>query len=719
MLKRILMLAMTVLVLVEILIGTTAAQDQCTSRVESLTLNTVDGYQEIPVLVMGDSRLDPVEQTVDITAEATANTASNVRVLPKRDAQVLVSLPAGTTVTAVGKVAFADGDTWIQVKLPDGDRLGWVYQPLLDNPSGYDNVLPFNPDTLKPYYIIPSAYILSQSTESCGGVVLQNPLNVPARITINTLGIEWTGTLYLERDTANLSVSVLQGAGEAFAPNQSTPIALIPGASLSTVISPQAVVQSAKPLAPLAVPETPLALDSLPVKVEMPQPLTLDAIERLTTPNHQRIPRNFSASYTCEVREVQAPAWSMDSGEVTTLTTFSGCNTDNRFLFQLSRTFTNMQYQLISASEDEILIGATGDIGTISLDPHTLQIRPGGYINSSLYSILVPLTFPVIPVPQLHPSNPPAFTLIPSYAGGSVVYTGGYTQNVQSKYEVEVTHTYTFNAFSGLLTRLEYQEWMTACYFCVPSIGNRVPFQLVHLVWNLDSTTMPMSAPDVETPDTPTPIPTQAPTVRPAVTTAPIVTPTPAVTATPTPDVRALFTDDFSDGDLSGWDTTFAADAVEIAMLDGNATLHITGKHTDYLSLGLTDTALFDGARELEARILFRSLGDGEGMMNFNLMSENPGHDSGYSALVTYNGAFLADRDGGFEALEPYHETRFRIPSGRWHTIRLALKGNSLNLMINGESVRMARVEPRDTGVPVFIFDRGMEIYLDDVVIRR
>lgn len=211
----------------------------------------------------------------------------------------------------------------------------------------------------------------------------------------------------------------------------------------------------------------------------------------------------------------------------------------------------------------------------------------------------------------------------------------------------------------------------------------------------------------------PTPTPTLAPTATPT------LTPTPVPTLTPTLDVRALLINDFSDEDLSAWDTTFAADVVEITEIDGNAVLHITGAQNDYVSLGFNDVTLLDGARELEARIMFQNLGHGDGMINFNLMSENPGHASGYSAVITYNGAFLADRNGGFRSIEPYHDVAFRIPARRWHTIRLSLKQQRLNLTINGESVRMAKVTERDSGVPVLIFDKGMEIYLDDVVIRR
>jgi hypothetical protein len=454
--------------------------------------------------------------------------------------------------------------------------------------------------------------------------------------------------------------------------------------------------------------------------VTLPQPLTAGAIERLTMPNHLRIPADFWASYACERREAGAPAWSAETGEVVTLTSFSGCDWDNRFLFQLSRTFPQMSYHLIGASENAIVLGSTGDITSITLDPVTLQIRPGGYVSASMYSILVPLTFPVIHAPQLHPNNPPPLTLIPSFAGSSVVYSASYTKHEEGKFQIEVTHTYTFNAYSGLLTRLEYEEWLTACYYCVASIAQRVPTRLAHLVWNLEGTNMPLSAAEAPEP-TPTTVRTAlpAPTLTPAATSTPAPTATSAATATPTPDGRALYSDDFSRGDLAGWDTTHAADAVEIAVLDGNPVLHITGAQTDYVSLAFADPALLDGATEIEARIMFRSLGDGDGMFNFNLMSENPGHGSGYSAVVTYDGAFLADRDGGFLALDAYHETRFRIPAGRWHTIRLSLKQGSLNLVINGEAVRMARVEPRSAGVPVFIFDRGMDIYLDDVAVRR
>ena len=206
----------------------------------------------------------------------------------------------------------------------------------------------------------------------------------------------------------------------------------------------------------------------------------------------------------------------------------------------------------------------------------------------------------------------------------------------------------------------------------------------------------------------------QSSTPTPSPTATPSLTPTPSPTATPD---TTVFFDNFEDGNLDGWDLRYANNAVEIAVVDGNRVLYITGTQDDFISLGFLDD--LNGANVLEARMQFIDLGLNNSSMNFNLMSENPGHALGYSALISIGGAFFADRDGGFQMIEAItvHDTTFEF--NRWYTVRFQLINSSLNLLIDGRSIHLARVEPRQTGSPVFIFDTGMKFYLDDVRIQK
>ena len=194
-------------------------------------------------------------------------------------------------------------------------------------------------------------------------------------------------------------------------------------------------------------------------------------------------------------------------------------------------------------------------------------------------------------------------------------------------------------------------------------------------------------------------------------------------TATPTPrpttTTEVLFFDDFSDGDLAGWDLSYASDAAEVIEVEGNQVLHVTGAQTDYISLGFTDVSR--RAKVLEADLQFVGNDDSsEGMVNFNLVSELPGHGKGYSAVIFLpaSGISLADRYNNFQPLNPTINTPFTIQRGAWIHIRFELVEDVLSLYLDEVLVQQAEVNPMRFGVPLFILERGLEVYLDNVKVE-
>ena len=180
---------------------------------------------------------------------------------------------------------------------------------------------------------------------------------------------------------------------------------------------------------------------------------------------------------------------------------------------------------------------------------------------------------------------------------------------------------------------------------------------------------------------------------------------------------HTIFFDDFEDSDLAGWDTSFAEHAVEVINLDGNNVLHITGEQNDFVSLGFSGD--FNGAPVIEARMQLVDLGPNNGSVVFNLMSENPGHASGYSALISIGGASFLNRNDNFRDIEPNTRHDFHIELNHWYHIRFESTSQALTLSVNDEIVQIAQVEVLETGEPVFIFDRGMEVYLDDIRVEQ
>jgi Tol biopolymer transport system component len=178
-------------------------------------------------------------------------------------------------------------------------------------------------------------------------------------------------------------------------------------------------------------------------------------------------------------------------------------------------------------------------------------------------------------------------------------------------------------------------------------------------------------------------------------------------------DDTVLFFDDFEDGDLQGWDLTYALDAVEVIEIDGNSVLHVTGEQTDFASLGF-DSFQGEGVI-LEARVYFLNSTRGE-PMDFNVASEMPGHGSGYSALIDpfANNVFLAERDNGFRGLD----TGGQMPNfsrETWHLMRFQIIDDHLTLFFDGELFLHTTVTSDLQGEPLFIFSVGNELYLDDV----
>jgi hypothetical protein len=191
-----------------------------------------------------------------------------------------------------------------------------------------------------------------------------------------------------------------------------------------------------------------------------------------------------------------------------------------------------------------------------------------------------------------------------------------------------------------------------------------------------------------------------------------VIQPITAQDATPSPD-GILFHDDFEDGDLQGWDTSFGTG--EIATLeDGNHVLHITPQ-SDYISLGFIGEA--KRGVVLEARMYFINSTRGDAF-NFNVSSELPGHGLGYSALIAPDNAsvFLAERIDGYRNLD-VSGTMPDFDFNSWHVFRFQHIDDTLTLYYDGAPLLQTTVTSNLSGEPLFIVGRGMELYIDDVYV--
>lgn len=185
---------------------------------------------------------------------------------------------------------------------------------------------------------------------------------------------------------------------------------------------------------------------------------------------------------------------------------------------------------------------------------------------------------------------------------------------------------------------------------------------------------------------------------------------------TPTPDATLRFFSDFEAEDVNAWELADAANAVSFVRVDGNGVLWINGTQRDYISLRLKQA--YRDVNTLEMRVMFLDDGRRDGVMNLNLFSDGTGHARGFSALVSRYGAFLAERQDNFNVLDAIQSQPFTLELGRWYTLRFHLRRQLLTLFVDDVAVVTSRVDPStQQGVPVFIFDSGMSLYIDNVAL--
>lgn len=439
-----------------------SAQGVCANHTEILMIETANGLIELPVVMMGDLEIATLPQPDKITLEAIPNTNANIRATPNQNASVLAVASRGVAITASGR-----SGSWIEVILPDDPlKNGWIFGDLLDV-AGDIQTLSEHDATGAALEITPTALEIS-GTDECASVMIQTASSVT--LIINEQVVDIHGTILV--DFAEDEMRITNLAGYAVLTQDNDAVSIPAGAAFDAELVP----------AQDFFTERILPVHQLTEIIIPAEPLTQEQIDRLTAPFSERIVPNFTATYGCVSRETQSMNWPI-GGRINNLREFTNCSSTNVFsYFKVNGQVGSPQtYRLVSADGNIVLDGGA----TIVLDPVSMM-QPNGQ-----YSIFMPLTFPAIGVPSMPVHDGPdlpAFTLSPSMQGSSVVYSGGYTWAF-SMYTREVQETYTFDASTGLLTRMEHTSTVIGCY-CESNI--RTPFIEQHWVFELQSTNQPL-----------------------------------------------------------------------------------------------------------------------------------------------------------------------------------------------------------------------------------
>jgi hypothetical protein len=154
---------------------------------------TSHGAQEVLLLLFGDVRVDnEVDSSVVIPVKGEIST--NVRSAPFPQSVVMGSIQARETVEAIGRLA---DTSWIRVRMPETNLLGWVLADLLIPVSGESLDTLAVQSNNEPYFGAMQAISLTTGNSgSCGnfetdGLLIQTPAGT-ARVTllINEVTIE-------------------------------------------------------------------------------------------------------------------------------------------------------------------------------------------------------------------------------------------------------------------------------------------------------------------------------------------------------------------------------------------------------------------------------------------------------------------------------------------------------------------------------------------------
>ena len=124
--------------------------------------------------------------------------AANIRSLPSSSGTVLLSAQPGTTLEAVGRL---ENNSWIRVRVPNSDSIGWVFVDLVTpiNATETFNMLATLDGAAPHYGAMQAFYYESGSSSDCGniaadGLIIQTPSgNARVNLLINEVSIEFIG----------------------------------------------------------------------------------------------------------------------------------------------------------------------------------------------------------------------------------------------------------------------------------------------------------------------------------------------------------------------------------------------------------------------------------------------------------------------------------------------------------------------------------------------
>jgi len=190
-----------------------------------LFAKTDRGAEDIILLLFGDVSVEDATEpttTFDVVADDGFGFSVNIRNVPSLDGLVLNSVPSKAVLEAVGRL---EDTSWIRVKVPNSDAVGWIAGHFVEPVNDADNLeMLAIQDGDKPYYgPMQAFYYNSGGNTSCSnmmsdGLLIQTPHGTArVNLLINEVSIEFISlgsgtTAFIQANPQDgMTISMLEG----------------------------------------------------------------------------------------------------------------------------------------------------------------------------------------------------------------------------------------------------------------------------------------------------------------------------------------------------------------------------------------------------------------------------------------------------------------------------------------------------------------------------
>lgn len=247
--------------------------------------------QNVTFLMFGDVTIQD-NTGEQASVEATANTASNLRLGPNTTSPIVGSVPANARIIATGKATNSLGEQWVRVRYEEyRTRTGWVLADLVTVdfsalPDVQTDSLTYSP--MQAFYFRTGIGQQRCSEAPIDGVLVQTPQGA-GKVSFNVNGIDIalgsTAFLTAPESEANTCVSLL--TGDADLQSNGRRVNLDPGersCAPRNADGTSGVPGAPEPFDPTEIQSLAVVVESLPNKVTIPDPAPVRTATPFPTP---------------------------------------------------------------------------------------------------------------------------------------------------------------------------------------------------------------------------------------------------------------------------------------------------------------------------------------------------------------------------------------------------------------------------------------------------